>query len=282
MEKRWENFFEKKHEVDYQPETMYQMLYRTAQKYPNDVAYEFMGANTTYSEFIDKVEVTAKALTAIGIREGDAVTVCMPNCPQAIDTFYALSRIGAISNMIHPLSAQGEITFYLNCSKSKAILTLDQFYEKVVAARADCDHTVIIIMAQIQDELPFVKGVAYRFMNRGKYTGLPNKSNSIKWKEFIHMGKKFPLSIPKVDFKIDRIATILYSGGTTGTTKGIMLSDLNMNALSMQTISVMGVPWERGLKILAAMPLFHGFGLGIGIHTCLTNGICCSLLPQFS
>lgn len=282
MEERWEHFFEEKHEIDYKPETMYQMLYKTAQKYPQDIAYEFMGAKTNYSTLMSKIEETAKALTAIGIREGDAVTICMPNCPQAIDTFYAISRIGAIANMIHPLSAQGEITFYLNCSKSKAILTLDQFYEKTAAARADCDHTVVIIMAQIQDELPTLKGIAYSFMNRGKYSGLPNKSNSITWKEFIRMGRKFPLSLPKVDFVIDRTACILYSGGTTGTTKGIMLSDLNMNALSLQTISVMGIKWERGLKILAAMPLFHGFGLGIGIHTCITNGICCSLLPQFS
>jgi long-chain acyl-CoA synthetase len=206
----------------------------------------------------------------------------MPNCPQAIDTFYAVNRIGAIANMIHPLSAESEITFYLNISNSKVILTLDQFYEKIVAAREGCDHTVIILMAQVSDELPKYLELPYKIKNFGKYSNLPNQAYSLTWKEFLHYGSKFPLPLPKIEFKVDRTAVILYSGGTTGTTKGIMLSDLNFNACALQSSVAMEVPYEKGQKILAVMPLFHGFGLGIGIHTCLVKGICCDLIPQFT
>lgn len=282
MKERWEHFFEEKHEIDYPQLTMFQLLKKTADKYPDNVAYEFMGKKTKFRELISKIELTAKALTSIGIREGDAVTVCMPNCPQAIDTFYALNRIGAIANMIHPLSAVSEITFYLNISNSKAVLTLDQFYEKVVEARKDCDHTVIILMAAVADELPKYLEIPYRIKNFGQYSNLPNQAYSLTWKDFLHYGKQFPLPLPKVKFEVDRTAVILYSGGTTGTTKGIMLSDLNFNACALQSSVAMEVPYEAGQKILAVMPLFHGFGLGIGIHTCLVKGICCDLIPQFT
>lgn len=279
---RFEGFFEKHHEIDYKPETMYQMLLNTAAKYRDEEAYEFMGKKTSYADVMHKIEVVAKALTAVGIREGDAVTICMPNCPQAIDMFYAISRIGAIANMVHPLSAQEEITYYLNVSESKVILTIDQFYDKVVAARSLCDHQVIILMAEIADELPVYLKLPFRIKQGDKYRGYPNKAYSLTWKEFLHMGKKYPLPLPRIEFKIDRVAAILYSGGTTGTNKGIMLTDLNFNALSRQTVQVMGAKKEKGDKILAVMPVFHGFGLGIGIHTCITNGIALILIPQFN
>lgn len=279
---RFENFFETQHQINYKPETMYQMLKNIAIRNENNLAYEFQGKKTKYSELINKIEVIAKALTAIGIRENDVVTICMPNCPQAVDTFYAINRIGAVANMIHPLSAQSEITFYLNLSKSKVILTLDQFYEKVVDARRDCEHQVIILVARVSDELPIYLKSLYKIKAENKFAHLPNHSYSLDWKQFKSMGENYPLPLPKNVFKIDKCSVILYSGGTTGTTKGIMLSDLNFNALSMQAVKAMDVKIIPGDSILAAMPLFHGFGLGIGIHTCLTNGVYCSLIPSFT
>ena len=113
--------------LDYPHITMYQMLACTARKYPNNTAYVFMGKETSYAAFMKRIEAAAKGLVNMGIQKGDRVTICMANTPQALDCFYALNRIGAIPNMIHPLSASKEIAFYLNFSKSKAILTLDQF-----------------------------------------------------------------------------------------------------------------------------------------------------------
>ena len=119
--------------LDYPHTTMYQQVAAAAKKYPDSIAYVFMGKKTTYSAFMKRIEAAAKGLTAMGITKGDRVTICMANTPQALDCFYALNRIGAIPNMIHPLSAAKEIAFYLNFSKSKAILTLAQFHEKVAS-----------------------------------------------------------------------------------------------------------------------------------------------------
>lgn len=138
--------------LDYPHLTMYQLLQKNARQHPNNTAYVFMGKETTYASFLNRIEAAAKGLTQLGITRGDRVTICMPNSPQALDCFYALNRIGAIPNMIHPLSAAQEIAFYLEVSHSKAILTLDQFYSKVAqVVKEGCT----VLIAKIQDELPF-------------------------------------------------------------------------------------------------------------------------------
>ena len=132
----WLNFYgDTPRHLDYPRLTLWQMVRQTARNHPNLTAYEFMNKETTYGQFMARIDRTARALAALGIGKGDRVTICMPNSPQALDTFYALNRIGAVSNMIHPLSAPAEIAFYLNFSHSKAILTLDQFYPKLEEIR---------------------------------------------------------------------------------------------------------------------------------------------------
>ena len=91
--------------LDYPHKTMYQLLFDAAMKYPNNTAYVFMGKKTSYATFMKRIEAAAKGLYHMGIRKGDKGTICMANTPQALDCFYALNRIGAIPNMIHPLSA---------------------------------------------------------------------------------------------------------------------------------------------------------------------------------
>ena len=119
------------HHLTYPQKTIYQMVRDAAIRDARLPAYEFMGKKTTFAQFMEKIDQTAQAFLAMGIQKGDRVTICMPNCPQALHAFYGLNRIGAVSNMIHPLSAAGEIKFYLNFSHSKCILTLDQFYAKI-------------------------------------------------------------------------------------------------------------------------------------------------------
>ena len=141
--------------LDYPKKTIYEMVRAAADKYPKNIAYEFMGKKTTFAEFMERIDRTAKAYLAMGIGKGDRVTICMPNCPQALDSFYALNRIGAVSNMIHPLSAASEIKFYLDFSKSKAILTLDQFYGKVAGILPElANKDTMLLVARIVDELP--------------------------------------------------------------------------------------------------------------------------------
>lgn len=265
--------------IDYPQKTMYQMVEAAAKKYPNNIAYDFMGKKTTYAAFLKRIDAAAKALLALGIRKGDRVSICMPNTPQGVDCFYALNRIGAVSNMIHPLSAPHEIAFYLNLSHSKAILTLDQFYPKLQTVQNMLDAPVQILIARIQDELPSLLGIGYALTEGRKIPKLPKKGYTL-WTDALALGRRNPL--PPIDGLASDVASILYSGGTTGATKGILLSNLNFNALALQTIAASGFAPIAGMKMLSVMPLFHGFGLGIGIHTPLIAGATCILVPRFT
>lgn len=267
--------------LNYPDLTMFQMVARIADKYPKEPAYEFYGKKTSYSNFIKRIERAARAFLSMGIKKGDAVTICMPNTPQALDCFYGLNRIGAVANMVHPLSAQNEITFYLNLSQSKAILTVDLFYEKVEAALKETDHPVTVLVARIQDELNPVLKAAY-ILKKGKdYLRFPDAENSMLWETFLKQGNH-TLSLPKCEFNPSKTSVILYSGGTSGTPKGICLSDLNFNACAMQAREAIGEEFRTGLKMLSCMPCFHGFGLGINLHTVLIHGACCILMPTFT
>ena len=269
--------------LDYPKKTVYEMVRAAADKYPKNVAYEFMGKKTTFAEFMERIDRTAKAYLAMGIGRGDRVTICMPNCPQALDSFYALNRIGAVSNMIHPLSAASEIKFYLDFSRSKAILTLDQFYGKVAGILPELENKdTVLLIARIVDELPPVLAVGFALTKGRKIPPLPKKGNYVTWNEFMRAGRRRDLPLPKELGRFTDCASILYSGGTTGTTKGIMLSNLNFNACGLQTIAASGFAPINGMKMLSVMPVFHGFGLGIGIHTALIGGATCILVPQFN
>lgn len=270
------------HTLVYPEKTMVQMIEDTVAKYPTYTAYEFMGRTTDYQTFLGRIEKTAKALLTLGIQAGDRVTIAMPNTPQGIDCFYALNRIGAIPNMIHPLSAAEEIVFYLNASHSRAILTLDVFYEKVESIFHKVDHPLTVIVAGIQDELSLVKKTAYLVSSRKKRAKAVAGQHVITWKDFLKQGETADRALPAAPKDHRDTGAILYSGGTTGTTKGILLSDDNINATALQTMAASGIKDLAGLTMLSVMPLFHGFGLGIGIHTALVSGMCCLLIPQFS
>ena len=262
--------------------TMYGMVRNTALKRPANIAYEFFGKTTTYAEFLKKIDRAASALAAAGIKSGDRVTICMPNTPQALQFFYALNKIGAVPNMVHPLSGAGEIAFYLNHSASKAILTLDSFYEKIASIRGDVKQNFFIIVAKVQDELPPVVRIGYELTQK-KYK-LPEEGY-ITWKDFLAAGKTTASPEDLTKHGGD-VGAILYSGGTTGTTKGIMLSNLNFNALALQTAEASGCrevyETPEKLKMLSVMPIFHGFGLGVCIHMPLCFGIRCILIPRFT
>ena len=266
--------------LEYPNTSIVEQIYKSAEKDPKAVAYKFQGKETTYAEFIKKIGKTATGFLAEGIGKGDKVAICMPNTPQAIDCFYALNRIGAIPVMIHPLSAEKEIEFFIGNTSSKAIVTLDMFYEKVQKAVSKLNYPVRIIVARIKDELPAPINVVYPLTMKDKYKKPLKNENAISWKKFIKKGKNSCALVD--DFpKYDDVAVILFSGGTTGTTKGILLTNMNLNALAFQTGNAAKFSLD-GLRMLSIMPLFHGFGLGIGIHTPLVFGGTCILVPQFS
>ena len=138
--------------LDYFEGSMFEAVAEIADKYPDYVAFDFMGKSTTYKKMKQEIENCAKSLKTIGVRAGDRVTIAMPNCPQAIYMFYAVNLIGGISNMVHPLSAEKEIEYYLNESESVTAITLDQFYNKFENIRHNT-KVVNIIIASVRDAL---------------------------------------------------------------------------------------------------------------------------------
>lgn len=266
--------------LEYPKDSMSGVVLATAEKYPSLPALSYMGRIIPYSLLEKNIKITAKAFASIGIKEGDKVTVCLPNVPQAIYCLYALNHIGAIASMIHPLSAESEIEFYLRTAGSKCAITLDQFYPKFEEVMKKYPLEKLII-ASAGSELGTVKKVAFSLMNLGKTPKLPKNDTVMKWNEFFALGKKFKGDEPKVKKCDNDVAVILFSGGTTGTTKGIMLSNLNFNALALQTAAMSHYD-IHAMKMLAATPVFHGFGLGVCIHTMMVAGGLSILVPRFN
>ena len=267
-------------QLDYFEGSMCEAVENIAEKYPNVIAYDFMGSHTNYRRCVEEIHACARALRAAGVKENDRVTIAMPNAPQAVSMFYAVNMVGAIANMIHPLSAEGEIEFYLNDSRSVAALTLDQFYGKFANIRKNTPALKTLIVASIKDALNPVMKLGYALTEGKKVPKLPEDGDYITWKQFIANGKQFT-GDPRVKRVGEQPAVILYSGGTTGVTKGILLSNLNFNALGAQIIATNPI-FTVGDKMLSIMPMFHGFGLGVSIHSMLVNGGRCVLVPRFT
>lgn len=265
--------------LEYFDGTMYEKVADIAKKQPLNVALDFMGKHITYRYMVDQINLCAKSLRVLGIREDDRVTIAMPNCPQAIYMLYAVNLVGAVANMIHPLSAEKEIENYLNMSGSVMVVTLDQFYHKIEAIRKNTKVQNVII-ARIKDELTRPIKVGYMLTEGRKIERIPGDAPVFQWPDFMGLGRHCGYEY-KVKRSSDDPAAILYSGGTTGTTKGIVLTNLNFNALSEQVIAANPM-FRAGDKMLAAMPLFHGFGLGVCIHTMLAQGGRCVLVPRFT
>ncbi|HKM28460.1 MAG TPA: class I adenylate-forming enzyme family protein [Anaerovoracaceae bacterium] len=265
--------------LKYRQDSMYDAVADIASKYPDFIAYDFMGAKTTYKVFLKQINECARALKAIGVQENEAVTICMPNAPQTLVMFYAVNRIGAISNMVHPLSSEKEIEFCLRESGSAVCLTLDQMYGKFENIRQNVPLRSLIITS-IKDVLSPIKKKGYYMVEGRKIQKVPKDAVIVWWNNFLKCGNHY-----KAPYEVSRVdkdpAVILYSGGTTGTMKGILLSNLNFNALAAQIIATNRM-FKPGDKMLAVMPMFHGFGLGVSIHSMVASGGRCILIPRFN
>ena len=255
------------------------LVEKTAEAHPDMDAYIFFGRRTSYSRMMAKIHRIARSLKAMGVSKGDMVTIALPNCPQAVCMFYAVNMIGAVSNMVHPLSAEKEIQYYLEQSGSKVAITLDQFYGKFRNVREDVNLETLIITS-IKDEVGPVVRFGYNLTEGRKHEKVPSDAPVIMWDEFLASGNGF-----KGEYRNERdsqeSSVILYSGGTTGVSKGVCLSSYNLNALTRQIVSV-NPGYAIGDRMLAVMPIFHGFGLGISIHTTLCEGGSCVLVPRFT
>ena len=279
--RRWLSQYEdSRSNLEYPNNSMIDALMVTARKYPEYFAYEYFGNKITYRIFMRQVEDVAKSLKNYGVDKDDRVTICMPSTPEAICMVYAVNLIGAVSSMIHPLSSEKEIENYINQADSKFMLTLDMTLEKVMKIKRNTKLQKIIV-ASAGTSMPPLMRELYKITNYKKHVKLPKDDEDIVlWNTFISSAKDF-VGVCHEPRSASDLAIILYSGGTTGTPKGIMLSNLSFNALALQAREMIKQA-TPGNSVLSLLPIFHGFGLAVCIHTPLICGMKCILIPQFN
>ena len=266
--------------LEYPSGSMIDALTQVSRKYPEYFAYEYFGKKVTYRNFMKQIENVAKSLKNYGVDKDDRVTICMPSTPEAICTIYAANLIGAVANMIHPLSSEKEIENYVNQSDSKFILILDSVLDKVLNIKRNTKLQKIIV-ARPDTSMPPLMHYLYKITNYKKKIKIPKDDDDIVlWNTFISSAKDF-VGVCYEKREANDLAVILYSGGTTGEPKGIMLSNLNINALALGAHELIKqtIP---GNSVLSLLPIFHGFGLAVCIHTPLLSGMKCILIPQFN
>lgn len=265
--------------LTYSEKTMYGRVMETVAADGDFPALSFMGRKITFAAMAESIDAAARAFYAAGVRPGDRVMVCLPNIPQAIYCLYGLNKIGATACMVHPMSAVGEIVYYIKDVECSYAVTMDQFYKKFQDVLAQVKLRKLII-TRISKELPAVKAVAYKLMTERKIPKVVEDGCVTLWDNFLAAGS---VATGDIEYAKDSHAeaVVLFSGGTTGVSKGIMLSDYNFNALALQT-EAMCNETVRHAKMLAAMPVFHGFGLGVCIHTMMVCGGTSILVPKFN
>ena len=276
-QKPWLKFYQHVPEtIDYPRVTMYEALAQTAKENPDSIAFDFLGTTSTYRQFMAEIDQCANALASLGLQKGERITISMPTSPQGIICFYAANKLGAVSSMIHPLSTAKEIEFYLNVAKSRFALTLDAFYAKFKEVQKTTPLTTLIL-ARIPDYLGFVKKIGFN-LTKGRLIPKVPEDPLVRWWADL-LNAKYPAA-PQAPMDTDDLAVILYSGGTTGVPKGIMLSNMNFISEGMQ-VSQWG-KLSGADSILAILPIFHGFGLGVCINACFMGGGKSILVPTFT
>jgi long-chain acyl-CoA synthetase len=273
----WLRFYgEVPHTLDYPEIGLYQALAQSGARRPETTAVDFLGSRLTYAELLDAVDRCAAALAGLGLAAGERITISMPTSPQGVIAFYAAAKLGAVSSFIHPLSTAQEIEGYLNMSRSRFALTLDAFYRPFAEIR---DRTPLetLILARISDYLSPAKRLGFWLTRGRKIPRVPRDARVLWWPKLL--AEEYPAA-PAASVAADDLVTVLYSGGTTGAPKGIMLSHGNFVGEALQLAA-----WVRLTEsdvVLAALPIFHGFGLAALVNAPLLHGATVVMVPQFS
>ena len=262
--------------LEYPDTTLYEVIAATARRVPDAIAWDFLGTTSTYRRLLQEIDQCANALAALGLQQADRILISMPASPQAVIAFYAANKLGAVPTLIHPLSAPPEIEHYLNASHAKIVLTLDSFYERF--ARIEPTQPLEkLILACIPDYFPLPKKITFWLAKGRKIKKVPPDSRVEWWRELMVVAHP---GVSPAPAKGEDPAAILFSGGTTAEPKGIVLSHRNFIVEGMQTAAWAGM--RKGDSILAILPIFHGFGLGVCVNAMFMAGGTSILVPVFS
>ena len=261
--------------LDYPDATVWEMLARASRPRAKARAFEFLGATASYGDLTAAVDRFAGVLSALGLEARDRITVSLPTCPQAVIAFYAAAKIGAVPAFIHPLSTTPEIQKYLAISHSRVVLTLDAFYPSFAALPADAALETLIL-TRIPDYLPLLKRPLFRLTKGRRIAAIP-RDRRVRW--WTEMMRNVAVA-PATPAAADEPAAILYSGGTTGEPKGILLSHRNFVSEGMQVAAWVGMT-DRDV-VLSVLPIFHGFGLGALVNAPLMCGASIVMVPTFT
>jgi long-chain acyl-CoA synthetase len=254
----------------------YKAIRNAATLFPEENALLFLGKYVVYRDLIRKIDQVASGLSQMGIRQGDVITMAMPNILEAVYAFYAVSKLGAVGHMAHPTTPVKQMRRFMEKTGSKHIIVLDTFFNHYESL---LDHTDIqMVLASPVDEFGWVKKIGYRLINRKKLARIPwTQGNILRFGSLYRSADM--AEQPTIDSK--QTAVYLHSGGTSGEPKTIELSHYAINSLAEKLPFILGVDRVEGIHILAVLPMFHGFGLCMGIHAMLMAGGTDTLMPKF-
>ena len=265
--------------IEYAKGGLYDVIYDSSCKWPHNIAIEYFDTQVTYKDLIKKINRVAAALKALGAEAGERITVCMPNTPEAIYMFYAINEIGAVANMVHPLSSEKEIEDYVMQADSRIMLCVDIAYPKVEAIIKNTNLEQVVVVSPTRS-MSWIVRVVYK-LTKGRKNHIKKSQQIIMWDKFLSRASRF-IGNPHARVNAKDDAVIMYSGGTTGKPKGIVLSNLNFNAQALGAKYLVPELFKPNYSFMAFLPNFHAFGLGCCIHMPLYFGARTFLIPQFN
>lgn len=273
----YKKFYKNKTNINTKNLSMYEYLLNNSELNRNLIALNYFNNKITYQNLLIEIDKCSKSLKYLGIKENDVVTICMPNIPEAVISLYAINKIGAVANIIHPLSSQEEIKNTLNDTDSVLLLTVDILYDKI---KDIINKTSVfkVIVTTVSNYMPTVMKTIYNISNLFKKK-IEYNSKFISYSEFFILSENFANSIV-IESNKNKEALILHSGGTTGTPKNVVLTNGNINAIVEQAIIAFPEICE-GDRFLSILPMFHCFGLVVCIHVPLCLNSTSILIPQF-
>jgi long-chain acyl-CoA synthetase len=264
--------------VNYENVCLPEFLDRSAAEFPDRMALLFQGYKVTYRQLQDMVNRMANAFQGMGIRQGDSVAILLPNVIPCVIAYYAILKIGARAVMNNPLYSDRELEHQFNDSVSKILITLDLLANRMVALRPRTSIETIIYTS-IGDYLPFPKSLLFPLVakKKGLAADVAPAADLYKWKEV--MARHTPTLSP-ASLSFNDIAMLQYTGGTTGVSKGVVLTHGNLSK-QVQAIRAWFPRFNRGEEImLGALPFFHVFGLSVAMNFAIYMGWGDILVPK--